>query len=68
MTEKEQINRWFSLYIMDYGRDDLVQACEDCAHHLEHDEWLDDSDHDVWEIGMIWFEKIWEDTHLEPWE
>lgn len=29
-----------------------TQLAENCAHNFGHDEWLDDSDHIVWDIAM----------------
>ena len=55
--QTEQINHWFKCNIWNYSSEELVQACEDCAHWYEHDEWLDDSEHEVWEIGAEWFDK-----------
>lgn len=45
----------------DYGRNDLVKAdltqfVENCAHSLDHDEWLDDPDHWVWEMALDFIE------------
>ena len=57
--QSKQINHWFQVYIADYTPDDLVQACENCAHFYNHDEWLDDPEHEVWEIGAEWFERFW---------
>lgn len=53
---KQKINHWFATYRGDYSMDDMVLAAENCAIELGHDEWLDDSDHIVWEIALKWFE------------
>lgn len=30
----------------------LTILAENCAHRLGHDEWLDDPDHEVWELAI----------------
>lgn len=32
---------------------DTTSLAEDAAHDLDHDEWLDDPHHDVWEIAVL---------------
>ena len=39
-------------YLDDCGICNLTTLAEDCAHELGHDEWLDDPDHEVWEIAV----------------
>ena len=35
----------------DAYRDDSTGLAEDAAHEMGHDEWLDDSNHIVWEVA-----------------
>jgi len=39
-------------YLDSCGIADLTTLAEDCAHALDHDEWLDDPDHEVWEVAV----------------
>ena len=56
---EQEIRNWFNKNVFNYDlRDDLTKACEDCAHALDHDEWLDDPDHPVWEIGLSVFNQL----------
>lgn len=47
---KAQARQWFALHAQEYGN--LTDAAENCAWELGHDEWLDDSDHWVWELAI----------------
>jgi len=40
------------LYLDHCGICNLTRLAEDAAHHAEHDEWLDDPDHWVWEEAV----------------
>jgi hypothetical protein len=35
---------------IDHGEANMTEIAEAAAHELDHDEWLDDPDHEVWEI------------------
>ncbi len=36
--------------------EDATQLAENAAHEFGHDEWLDDPDHQVWEIAIGFFD------------
>jgi hypothetical protein len=47
---RKQARRWFSVNAHRFA--DLTEAAENCAWALDHDEWLDDPDHWVWELAI----------------
>lgn len=44
-------------YLYDWAKDadNYVVLTEMCADYFDHEEWLDDSTHEIWELGL----KIW---------
>ena len=36
---------------------DVTQFVENCAHEFDHDEWLDDPDHWVWDMALDFTEE-----------
>ncbi len=60
MTKAEKKNILFQMHrvIMkhvDHKTDEanLTTLAEEVAHFFEHDEWLDDPDHEVWELAIL---------------
>lgn len=50
-----EIRKWMSLYASEYST--ATEAAENCAWGLDHDEWLDDELHPVWEIALEWVDE-----------
>ena len=38
---------------VEFGEVNTTRLAENLAHHFGHDEWLDDSDHPVWEAALF---------------
>lgn len=51
---KEQIQHWFASNAQDCSN--WTEAAQLCADSLGHIEWLDDSDHVLWDIAINYFE------------
>lgn len=51
---KEQIKHWFAINAQDCFN--WTEAAQLCADALGHVEWLDDSDHVLWDIAIDYFE------------
>lgn len=46
-------------YIDSYtGEVNVTQLSEACAEDLDHDEWLDDSTHIVWDLAVVVSERV----------
>jgi hypothetical protein len=50
MTEEKQIEKWFAINMQDFSN--WTEAAQCCADALGHEEWLDDSDHVLWDIAI----------------
>lgn len=67
MTTRQQITRTMNTLIAQgvaYDRDcpdtnfvNLTELAEAAAHELDHDEWLDDETHEVWDLAIEVAEK-----------
>jgi hypothetical protein len=44
-------------HVVERGECNATQLAENCAHHFGHDEWLDDSEHAVWDAAQDAAEK-----------
>lgn len=51
---KEQIEHWFAINAQDCSN--WTEAAQLCADALGHVEWLDDSNHVLWDIAINYFE------------
>jgi len=51
---EEEIRHWFRCFGQDF--DNYTVAAEYCADELGHDEWLDDSDHVLWDVAVDYYE------------
>lgn len=55
MTERRKIKRAALRELADCveaGEVNATRLAENTAHALNHDEWLDDPDHEVWEVAI----------------
>lgn len=48
---KDKVKQWMESHHQDYG-DNLTKLAENAAWEFDHDEWLDDQDHWVWELSV----------------
>lgn len=46
---QEQALNWMRLHYNDYNN--MTNLAEHCAIHLNHDEWLDDETHWIWDVA-----------------
>jgi hypothetical protein len=56
--EKKLVYQWMLLEIHaddSHYKGNITQFVENCAHDFNHDEWLDDPDHWVWEMALEFF-------------
>jgi hypothetical protein len=37
--------------------DNATNLAEECAKYLNHDKWLDDPDHEIWDIALEYFDE-----------
>lgn len=64
MTDQEwEIKFWMRAHSQEHidpktGELNCTKLVEACAHALGHDEWLDDSFHDVWEIALEFDKRV----------
>lgn len=58
MPTHNDARRLMFWYLQDNPDANLTQLAEDAAISLNHDEWLDDSDHWIWELAIEVFEKV----------
>ena len=49
-TTKASVLRWMRLYADEH--DNATSLAEAAAHAVDHDEWLDDEQHWVWELAI----------------
>ena len=47
---ESDIRRYMRLHADEF--DNATNLAEECAKYLDHDEWLDDSDHIIWDIAL----------------
>ena len=57
---ESDIRRYMRLHANEF--DNATNLAEECSKHLNHDEWLDDPDHIIWDLAIEYMEKY---EHLE---
>lgn len=56
--------KWMQREIEDYrrhGGNNITQFVENCVHEFDtpdHDEWLDDPNHWIWEMALDFFDEV----------
>ena len=54
---KYWIRNWMNDYVHEISKPEYAtQLAENCANALDHDEWLDDPDHFIWEIALEFYD------------